>query len=269
MKANIITILILGDVVGRPGRTALRNLLPGLREKNQVDLVLVNGENAAGGLGLDQKSSEEIFAAGADLISLGDHTYQRKEVRQVFDAHPERVIRPINYPKGAPGSGLALRSVGGLQIAFINVMGRVFMGGALDCPFRAMDSVLATVPAGSFIIVDHHAEATSEKVAMGRHLDGKVGVVVGTHTHVQTADEQILPLGTAYITDLGMCGPTESVIGMRIETALGRFITGLPAPYEVGEGPGILQGVLVTVDRASRRPLGIQRVREIEQIAAP
>lgn len=262
-----IRVLFLGDVVGRPGRRAVASRLPALRRELQADLVVVNGENSAGGLGIDEECAREIRAAGADVITLGDHTFQRKEMRRVLEQQQEWCIRPLNYPAGAPGRGYTIvtlrRGEEQVPLAVMNVMGRTFMGLTLDCPFRAanalIDGELAATP---IRVCDFHAEATSEKVAFARYLDGRISAVVGTHTHVQTADEQILPQGTALLSDLGMCGSIDGVIGMKSEVAIERFLSGLPAGYEVARGRVALCGAMVTIDARTGRASSIVRVRE-------
>jgi len=257
----MITILALGDVVGRPGRQALRALIPQYRQKMAIDLVIANGENAAGGSGLDVKCAQEIRDAGVDIITLGDHTWQRGEINDYLEKNKDWCIRPTNYPPGAPGSGYAIKQVNNLSIGVFNIIGRVFINQFLDCPFRAADTLIAgPLKSCDVIICDMHAEATSEKRAMGYFLDGRATLVFGTHTHVQTADEAILPKGTAYITDLGMCGPSQSVLGLSTQISIDRFVTGLKHSYQVAEGPVALHGVLVKVDSESHKAQSIERV---------
>lgn len=254
-------IIALGDVVGRPGRTALKQKLPGLRQELHADMVIVNGENAAGGAGIDISCAEEIFGSGADVITLGDHTFQKREIKEYLKDNAHRIIRPANYSPGAPGEGYTIRNIGDVKVGVMNLMGRVFMNLLLDCPFQKADELLAG-PLGecTIILCDMHCEATSEKIAMGRYLDTRVSGVFGTHTHVQTADEQVLPGGTGYISDLGMSGALSGVIGMDHKVALNRFLTGMPHAYEVAAGEGTLSGALFECDRSTGKALSVSRV---------
>jgi len=254
-------ILFLGDVVGEPGRKAVTALLPVLKQELAVDFIIVNGENSAGGRGITPKIAIGLMRAGAAVITTGDHIWDQKEIVP-FLAEEPRVLRPLNYPEGAPGQGsLVLETKKGCKVGVINLQGRVFMRDQLENPFtvitREVERMRLDTP---IIFVDFHAEATSEKVAMGWHLDGKVTAVIGTHTHVPTADERVLPRGTAYQSDAGMCGPLESVIGSQIEPVLEKFHTQLPARYGVGRGTVRVNGVLVTLDPATGRALAIERV---------
>jgi metallophosphoesterase (TIGR00282 family) len=253
-------ILIIGDVVGKLGRRTVADLVPQIKAEYALDLVIANGENAAGGKGLTVSTAEELFQAGVDIITSGNHIWEHREVYPLLDSQAP-ILRPLNYPAGAPGRGALTRD----GVAVINLMGRVFMPSDVDCPFRSADEVLAQLEGIRVIIVDMHAEATSEKVAMGWYLDGRVSAVVGTHTHVATADARILPRGTAYVTDLGMTGARDAVIGMEVEPVLQRFLTQLPNRFSVVErGPAIFNSVLVDVDEASGRVRQIQRVdREV------
>lgn len=237
---------MLGDVVSSMGVAALRRRLKSLKEEFNIDFVVANGENATGGIGLDKKTAEEILNCGVDCITLGDHTWSKKDLVTLLDEKPARILRPINFPKGAPGVGYSIFELkNGKKIGVANAIGRVFFNQALDCPFVALDSILE----GEFKdcdikLLDFHAEATSEKIAMGYHLDGRFSLVVGTHTHVQTADERVLPKGTGFLTDLGMCGPDDGVIGMDSNQALGRFIQGLPFSYKPAKGEPIINGLI-------------------------
>jgi len=226
---------------------------------------MVNAENASGGVGIDPESAREIGEAGADILTLGDHTWQRREAAAWIEGQPHFCIRPANYPPGAPGRGwMVWTSADGVRIGVINLLGRVFINFPLDCPFRAADQIIAgPLKDCAAILVDMHAEATSEKMALARHLRGRVTAVVGTHTHVQTADHQILEGGTAFMSDLGMCGPMDSVIGMDTDVALKRFLTGMPAAYKIGSGPVVLSGCVVTFDPSNGRAVSIAPVREI------
>ncbi len=254
-------ILVLGDVVGRPGRAALKEHLKDLRSRAQSDLVIANGENAAGGAGIDASTALEIRDAGVDVITLGDHAFQRKGVAEFLDKNSSWCIRPYNLPTDTtPGRGSCLWTAGdGTRVAVINLMGRVFMGGTTECPFRAARGWLDSLKdqAGLITVCDMHAEATSEKWALGRYVDGHVSLVVGTHTHVQTADAQVLPGGTGFITDLGMTGSNDGVIGMSSEVALKRFLGPKPAPYEIALGDGFLRGVVADIDRATGRAIAV------------
>lgn len=255
-------VLILGDVVGRPGRRAVRGLVPSLVKDEKIDLVIANAENAAGGMGVDVKSAEELFSAGAHVLTSGNHIWKKKEIYSYLETHPN-LIRPANYPGGAPGRGWAeWQSDKGQRALVINLQGRVFMPSHVDDPFRCVDAILREHGHYSpVVIVDMHGEATSEKNAMGWFLDGRVSVVFGTHTHVQTADERIFPRGTAYITDLGMCGPLDSVIGIERELVIEGFLSQLPRQFEVAKENVALQGIVVEVDESSGKALDIRRIR--------
>jgi metallophosphoesterase (TIGR00282 family) len=258
-------ILLVGDIVGGPGRRVFRDVVRRLREENAVHAVVVNGENAAAGNGITLALAEELFKAGADVITLGDHVWGQKELEPTI-AGEKRLVRPVNFPPGAPGQGYATVQTALGPVTVVNLLGRVFMG-PMDCPFRAMDALLKTLPRNVPVIVDFHAEATSEKIAMGHYLDGRVTAVVGTHTHVQTSDAVILPKGTAYMTDLGMTGPCHSVIGREIAPVLKKFTTGIPAKFEVAAGPCVLEGAVLELDRASGKAVSITPYRYREQTA--
>ncbi|MCL4176766.1 MAG: TIGR00282 family metallophosphoesterase [Verrucomicrobia bacterium] len=258
-----MNILFIGDVVGEPGRRAVRRLLPGLRRALAVDVVIANGENSAGGSGITVATANELFDAGVDVLTSGDHLWDQKEVMNLMSGEP-RFVRPLNYPAGTPGQGSALISVPGHPpVGVLNLQGRTFMA-ALDNPFLVglaeIEKLRASTPV---IFVDFHAEATSEKIAFGRMVDGKVSAVVGTHTHVQTADEQVFPGGTAYLSDAGFTGPHESVLGREIEPVIRRFTTLQPQRFEVAKGRVMLQGALVEVEDASGRARAIRRVSEL------
>ena len=253
-------LLFIGDIVARPGRELVRRGLKSLVRAYDIDMVIANGENAAGGAGLTREISDELFATGIHVMTSGNHIWDKREVMEFIDRHP-RLVRPANYPAGAPGAGSYVWKQDGFAVGVINVMGRVFMAN-LDDPFVAATNELARVrDAGATVVfVDIHAEATSEKQAMGWHLDGRVTAVVGTHTHVQTADERILPGGTAYLTDVGMTGPHDGVIGMDRNGVLARFTTGLPSRFEPATGDPRLHAVVIHADDASGRALGIERI---------
>jgi metallophosphoesterase (TIGR00282 family) len=262
-------ILCLGDVVGRPGRSALKQRLRALRASVRADMVIVNAENSSGGVGIDPESAREILGAGADILTLGDHTWQRREAAPWLDTNAHVCIRPANYPAGAPGKGAVVwTSSDGFRVGVMNLLGRIFMNFPLDCPFRGADELLrGPLAECDAIICDMHAEATSEKMALARYLRGRVALVFGTHTHVQTADQTILGEGTAFMSDLGMCGPTESVIGMDPDVALRRFLTGMPHAYKIGHGAVVLSGCVVTVARATGHAVAIEPVREMVDLA--
>lgn len=253
-----VNILFIGDVIGRQGRNALEHLLPAIKDRFQVDFTIANGENVAGGFGLTRRLAEELAALGVDLLTSGNHIWDRREMLTELDS-VSNVLRPLNYPPGVPGRGWGnFETADGTRITVINVSGRVFMQ-ALDCPFRAVDAALAQAQK-AITIVDIHAEATSEKIAMGWYLDGRVSAVIGSHTHVQTADERVLPGGTAYITDAGMTGPFDSVIGVDKVSILARFLTALPNRFEPAQGDVRLCGVVVSVDPVTRKASSIRRV---------
>ena len=256
-------VLFLGDVVGKPGRQAVAAAVPALRERYQPSVVLANAENSAGGLGLTRRTVAELRGAGVDILTSGNHVFAQKEAEVAITEVPE-LLRPANYPPGTPGRGWGVFPVpGGGQIAVLNLMGRTFMAD-LDCPFRVADRVLPDLREQThLIIVDMHAEATSEKQALARYLDGRVSVVIGTHTHVQTADEMVLAGGTAFISDVGMVGPRDSVLGMRPELAIRSFLTKMPTRLEVARGAALLCGLVVDLDDASGRAEHIGRIQEI------
>ena len=262
-------LLFIGDIVGQPGRRAVGELLPKLREQYQLDFVIANGENSAGGSGITPRTAEEIFSAGVDIITSGDHLWDQKEVMELL-AREKRFLRPLNYPPGTPGQGSGVFEVqssrfkvqGLLLVAVLNLQGRTFMP-PLEHPFLlAAEEVKRLRERTKIIFVDFHAEATSEKIAFARFLDGQVSAVVGTHTHVQTADEQIFPGGTAYLSDAGFTGPHESVLGREIEPVIKRFLTGMPQRFEVAKNNVLLHGALIEVDDATGRALKIRRVTE-------
>jgi 2',3'-cyclic-nucleotide 2'-phosphodiesterase len=255
-----MTLLFIGDICGRPGRDLVRRGLAGLVAHHGADLVIANVENAAAGFGITPDLAEDLAGYGIAAMTTGNHVWDKKEIYPYFATEP-RLIRPANYPAGAPGRGsVVVRSAGGVSVGVVNVMGRVFMT-ALDDPFSVvLREIEAVKREASVVLVDFHAEATSEKVAMGWHLDGRVTAVVGTHTHVQTADERVLPRGTAYITDAGFTGPHDSVIGVERSAALTRFLTGLPQRFETASENPRLNGVVVTCDPATGRASAIERV---------
>ncbi len=250
--------MTIGDIIGRPGRYAVGKLLPGLCHEHGIDLVIGNGENAAGGVGLTPGTAHELFDSGIDVITSGNHIWKHKEIFPYLDGDLA-LIRPLNYPPASPGRGYLSYN----NVLVVNLIGRTFMGN-FDCPFRAMDQLLAGIEKKpNVIIVDFHAEATSEKVAMGRYLDGRVSAVLGTHTHVGTIDADILPGGTAYVTDIGMVGPTNSVIGDNVSSVIERFLTQIPGRLSVGEGLVDFNAILVEVDEDTGKATGIKRIRSL------
>ena len=246
---------MIGDIVGQPGRQVVKELLPGLRQQYGFSLVIANAENVAGGLGLTSTTAEELLSAGVDVLTSGNHIWAQKEIIPYLDGEMP-ILRPLNYPPGVPGKGYIVNR----QAMVVNLIGRTFMSD-VDCPFRAIDQLLTEVKSKPpVIIVDFHAEATSEKVAMGRYLDGRVSAVLGTHTHVGTSDSQLLPQGTAYVTDVGMTGPVDSVIGMETEVVIQRFLTGIPHRMSVARGKTMFNAVLLRVDEKSGRAISIDRI---------
>jgi len=260
-----VKLLFIGDIVGQPGRNAVKTLLPKLRKQHALDFIIANGENSAGGSGITPKTAEEIFSAGVDVITSGDHLWDQKEVMELL-AGEKRFLRPLNYPPEIPGRGsgvFEVRSPADLTIGILNVQGRTFMQPPLDNPFLlAAEEVKKLRELTKIIFVDFHAEATSEKIAFARFLDGQVSAVIGTHTHVQTADEQIFPGGTAYLTDAGFTGPHEGVLGREIEPVVKKFLTGMPQRFEVAKDRVILHGAVVEINDATGRATKIQRVME-------
>ncbi len=271
-----LNILIIGDIVGRPGRMAVREIVPQLKEKENLHFCIANAENAAGGSGVTAKIADELFSYGLDVLTSGDHIWKQKDIVDYIN-NTTALLRPANYPPEAAGNGYGvfpLRSRNGvpmisgkdnqdIKITVVNLQGRVFMQPNSDCPFHAVNNILTNIQKQTnIIIVDLHCEATSEKVAMGWHLDGQVSCLFGSHTHIQTADETILPQGTGYITDVGMCGPYDSVIGRRTDRVLSAFITGMPAPFDVAKNDIRLSGIIVTIDSKTGKALRIKRIQE-------
>lgn len=256
-----INLLCVGDVVGAPGRRVLNAALKRLIPERAIDLVIVNAENAAAGSGITPVLLKKILAYGVDAVTLGDHLYRRREIIPVLE-QTDQVVRPANLPAGAPGKTVVIReTASGHRVAIISVLGRIFMKQPVDCPFVAVDRVIAALPSDvKIVVVDLHAEATSEKVAMGWHLDGRVSVMFGTHTHVPTADERVLPKGTAYITDVGMTGPYDSVLGRCKERVVGTMISAVPSPFDVAEDDARMSGVLVSVETSTGHATKIERV---------
>ncbi|GKS65212.1 2',3'-cyclic-nucleotide 2'-phosphodiesterase [Nitrospira sp.] len=257
-------VLCIGDIMGEPGRRAAARVVPRLIAQHQIDAVIANGENVAGGFGITPELAEELFETGISVITTGNHAWDKKETVGYFSREP-RLLRPANYPPGVPGNGSAvIETAGGERLAVLQLMGRVYMP-TIDCPFQTAKRVLSRLKQEtSAIIVDMHGEATSEKMAMGHFLDGEVVAVVGTHTHVQTADEQILPKGTAYITDIGMTGPLHSVIGVKKELAIEKFLTGMPRRFEVASGPSVFCAVLLELDPRLGKAITFERIRLVD-----
>lgn len=259
-------ILFVGDIVGRPGRLALRERLGRLIDTHCIDLVVANGENAAAGFGLTVDVAEELFSLGIDVMTTGNHIWDKKDILDMLDGE-ERLLRPANYPGDAPGSGAGIyRTAGGVSVGVINLEGRVFMKN-LDCPFQAADRLVEQIrQTTQVILVDIHAEATSEKAALGWYLEGRVSAVVGTHTHVQTADERVLPGGTAYISDVGMTGSRDGVIGMRREQVIEKFLNQRPTRFEICKKDPAINAVVIEVDADSGRAVQIERILEAVDI---
>jgi metallophosphoesterase (TIGR00282 family) len=246
-----MNILFIGDVVGRPGRNYLNINLKRLAEENDIDFIIINGENSAGGVGITKGTYDELINMGADIITLGNHSWAKKEVFE-FIEDAERLVRPANYPEGTPGKGYRIMEKSGKRIAVVNLCGRVYMD-CIDCPFKTIDKILFELEnKADIIIVDFHGEATSEKLAMGWYLDSRVHAVIGTHTHVQTSDEKVLPGGTAYITDAGMTGPSDSILGVEKDAVIRRFITGMPTRFEVASGEAVLGAVCIQLDENNK-----------------
>jgi metallophosphoesterase (TIGR00282 family) len=256
-----VKILFIGDIVGEPGRRAVKTLLPKLHEQHVLDFVIANGENSAGGSGITPKTATEIFSAGVDVITSGDHLWDQKEVMELLQ-NEKHFLRPLNYPADVPGHGSGIFEIKKFKIAVLNAQGRTFMP-PLENPFLlAAEEVKRLREQTKIIFVDFHAEATSEKIALARFLDGQVSAVVGTHTHVQTADEQIFPGGTAYLTDAGFTGPHESVLGREIDPVIKRFLTAMPQRFEVAKNRVLLHGAVIEIDDVSGKAIKIQRVSE-------
>ncbi|MFP5220973.1 MAG: TIGR00282 family metallophosphoesterase [Acidobacteriota bacterium] len=254
----MMKLLFLGDIVGRSGRKAVSDSLRAVRDALALDVVIANAENATGGIGLNSKGAKELLSMPLDVLTSGNHIWKHKDIFAFFQ-ETTRLLRPANYPAGAPGSGLGIfQAKDGTPYAVLNLMGRTYMD-AVDCPFQTADLLLAQIPEDVRVrVVDFHAEATSEKKAMGYYLDGRVSAVLGTHTHVQTNDPRILQKGTAALTDVGMCGPVDSIIGMEAERIVGRFLSRLPVRFEVAKGPARLEGALCEIDAATGRAVSIR-----------
>ena len=258
----MLTVLFLGDIVGEPGRKAVISKLPELKDKFGLDFIIVNGENAAGGRGITGKITIDLLRAGASVVTTGDHIWDQKDVIGFLNFEP-RLLRPLNYPAGAPGGGSIVLETSKGKVGVLNVQARTFMQPILENPFRTVEAAVAQMQDQTrTIIVDVHGETTSEKIAIGRFLDGKVSAVIGTHTHVQTADEQIFPGGTAFLCDAGMCGPVNSILGRAIEPIVSRFMSNMPATFPVADGEVRLRGALIEIDEGTGRATAIRRVDE-------
>ncbi len=256
-------ILMIGDIVGRSGRKAVKETLTTIRQELKLDMIIANGENAASGNGITSEIARELLNYGIDVLTMGNHVWDRKEAIPYIGKEP-RILRPANYPPGTPGKGSGIYCVNGIDVGVVNLSGRVYLSN-LECPFRLADELINGLHDKTNIIcVDFHAEATSEKVALGWYLDGKVSAVVGTHTHIQTADERVLPGGTAYITDIGMTGPHDSVIGVKTDLVLQKFTTQMPVRFEVADGPYQFNAVVVEVDTETGKAESIERVYNVE-----
>ena len=259
----MLRVILIGDIVGRPGREAIARIVPEMRKANGIDFVIANAENIAGGSGLTPDTVDELLKSRVDVLTSGDHIWKKKNIYERLD-EDKRILRPANYPDKCPGRGsCVLKSDSGKAIGVVNILGRVFMNHADGCPFKSAEKEIAEISRHTkIILVDIHAEATSEKIALGRFLDGKASVVFGTHTHVQTADEKILPGGTAYITDLGMTGPQDSVIGRKADAIIEHFLTCMPTRFEMADKDIELQGAMVDIDEKTGRAVSIKRIKE-------
>ena len=252
-------ILAVGDIVGENGLRKLKEILPNLKQQEKIDFIIVNGENVAGGMGITEKLFNQIIQAGADVVTLGNHTWSKKDIFNFIDN--EKIIRPANYPKGVVGKGYSIYKCKNKKIAVMNLLGRTNMGILTENPFLEADNIINKVRNEvDYIILDFHAEATAEKIAMREYLEGRVNIIFGTHTHVQTADEEVTTKGTAYITDIGMTGPKNSVIGMDVEASVKRFITSLPERYKLAEGSCILNGCIIEINDENCRAVSVERV---------
>jgi len=263
----MLKLLFLGDIVGEPGRRAVTDFLPTFRREREVDFVVVNGENAAAGRGITPRLTIDLLRAGAAVVTTGDHIWDQKEIVSYIDTEP-RLLRPINYPAHTPGQGSIILDTPKGKVGVINVQGRTFTNPPLENPFVMIEELVEEMREQTRVIfVDVHAETTSEKIAMGRFLDGKVSAVVGTHTHVQTADEQIFRGGTAFLCDAGMCGPSESILGRSIEPVVNRFMTSMPAQFPIAKGPVKIHGALIEIDENTGKAVSIKRIAEVHHCA--
>lgn len=259
-------ILFIGDIFGEIGRNALKASMPELKSTYNPDFCIANGENAAGGRGISFNTAQEIFDCGIDAITMGNHTWARKEILRIIDSGI-KIVRPANYPKGVPGKGRLIIEKNKLRLAVVNLLGRVYMEQPVDCPFQTVDRELSYLKGqADYILIDFHAEATSEKIAMGYYLDGRVSCVLGTHTHVQTADDKILENGTAYISDVGMTGPADGVIGVDKELIIKKFTLGLPIQHEPAKGKAQINAVIITINEENNRLTEIKRISNLIKI---
>lgn len=256
-------VLFFGDVVGSPGRRAVQKLVPELKAETQAAFVIANGENSAGGLGIDPKCAREILDAQVDLITSGNHIWNKREIQSYLQNNTTTILRPHNYPEGSPGTGCVVRSLeNGAKLGVVNLLGRVFMSDLVQCPFRTFDALWESeLKHCSHVVVDFHCEATSEKTAFAYHVDGRATAVLGTHTHVQTADERILPKGTAFISDVGMCGPRDSVIGVHPQNVVDRFLSSQPLKFAIAEGVKQINGVELTFSLSQPGAISISRIQ--------
>jgi 2',3'-cyclic-nucleotide 2'-phosphodiesterase len=257
-----VRVLFIGDIVGRPGQEFVAECLKELIPNEQPDLVVANGENATHGKGLNRAAAEYLYDIGVELITLGNHTWDQRDLLQFID-NDARIVRPANYPDGTPGRGFTVCKVRGISVLVINVMGRTFLS-QLDCPFRTVDKILGAHPDICHVVVDMHAETTSEKIAMGWYLDGRVSAVIGTHTHVQTADERVLPAGTGFITDVGMVGPNDGILGIDRDLVVQKMLTQMPVRFQVADGPRQFCAVLLELSDETGRATSIRRIRVVE-----
>lgn len=265
MNDEIIKILFLGDIVGRPGRSAVANILPTLKKDMHIDFVIANGENLAAGKGMTLSKYQEMMDIGIDYFTSGNHIWNNEDMVANLSRESVKVLRPANYPAGLPGRGYAQVKISGAKLTIINLQGRVFMKDDIEDPFVIGKNIIDGNQ-NSIIIIDFHAEATSEKIALGYYFDGKISALIGTHTHVQTADEKILEGGTAYITDAGMCGPIDSVLGVKKEIIIEKFLTQLPQSHKVAKGDSILNGVVITIDKKTKKAKTIKRLSKIVKL---
>lgn len=261
MKKDVIKILFIADIFGKPGRDAVRHFLPLVKNDRKVDLVIANGENLASGSGLTFEKYKEMMDIGVDYMTTGNHVWNKKEITDYLKENKIKVLRPENYPFGAPGKGVVSVKVGDEEVVIANLLGRVFIPDLVEDPFVIAKNIIDNYQ-DRIIVIDFHAEATSEKAALGHFLDGQVSAVLGTHTHVQTADEKILPNGTAFISDVGMCGPIDSVIGVKKQIIVKQFLTGLPQSFKVASGDSIFNACLVEIDRKTKKALKIERINK-------
>ena len=261
-KQNLLKILFIGDIVGRPGRNAVKHFLPKIKKAENIDFVIANGENLASGKGMTKEKYDEMIEVGVDYFTSGNHIWQNRDIIPYMKKYEVNVLRPANYPNDPPGHGFISIEVKGIKLTIINLIGRVFVEGLYNDPFTTAREIVYGAQ-DSINILDFHAEATSEKIALGYYLDGTISAFFGTHTHVQTADETILPKGTAYITDVGMCGPKESVLGVEKEIIISKFLTGLPQSHKVATGDSIFNACIVEIDTVTKKAISIHRINEI------